>query len=314
MGELESQTSTLGQLKAIIRRDLKLSPDTPIPDDMSLSAAPQGGEVEYDSLDILLVLTSVEKAFGVTIIAQPGSQAIFENITRFAEHIDQLRADSGPGKPAPAMASPPAANGKHRPDRVSPRTTSPSVKPAVTSAVGPDPAADAAAGLAGLPHRDPFRFVTRYTTIVPGQSGLGEWKITGSEAFFQGHFPGNPIVPGVLISEAMAQVCGLVQGSGRRKFPTLTDDTKQALDTPEGQPPTDTLMALVHVNVKFRSPVQPPAVVVISASTAAELDQLIRFEVTARVQGQIVAQGQLTLGPLIPNLQRATVSSSASAS
>ena len=57
-----------------------------------------------------------------------------------------------------------------------------------------------------LPHRSPFLFVDEVTALVPGQSGAGLWHLTGDEWFFQGHFPGRPTLPGVLMCEAIAQM------------------------------------------------------------------------------------------------------------
>jgi 3-hydroxyacyl-[acyl-carrier-protein] dehydratase len=57
-----------------------------------------------------------------------------------------------------------------------------------------------------LPHRPPFLFVDAVTALVPGESATGTWRLTGEEWFFQGHFPGRPTLPGVLMCEAIAQV------------------------------------------------------------------------------------------------------------
>src|SRR5271170_1783417 len=60
-----------------------------------------------------------------------------------------------------------------------------------------------------LPHRSPFLFVTAVTDVEPGLSARGRWDLTGDEAFFAGHFPGRPTLPGVLMVEALAQLGGI---------------------------------------------------------------------------------------------------------
>ncbi|MGW8271844.1 MAG: 3-hydroxyacyl-ACP dehydratase FabZ [Thermodesulfovibrionales bacterium] len=61
-----------------------------------------------------------------------------------------------------------------------------------------------------LPHRYPFLLVDRVVELVPNEKAVGIKNVTVNEPFFQGHFPGNPIMPGVLIVEAMAQVSGVL--------------------------------------------------------------------------------------------------------
>ena len=57
-----------------------------------------------------------------------------------------------------------------------------------------------------IAHREPFLFVDEITELVPGQQAKGRWRLRGDEPFFEGHFPGEPTLPGVLMCEAIAQL------------------------------------------------------------------------------------------------------------
>src|SRR5262245_30697774 len=73
--------------------------------------------------------------------------------------------------------------------------------------------------LQSLPHGPEFRFLDGLTALVPGCTGAGEYRLRGDEPFLRGHFPGQPLMPGVLLIEAAAQLAGIIAQSDPQHGP-----------------------------------------------------------------------------------------------
>lgn len=131
--------------------------------------------------------------------------------------------------------------------------------------------------LRALPHGPEFRFVDRLLTLEPGVSGTGEYRVRGDEPFLRGHFPGEPLMPGVLLAEAAAQLAGVVAQSD----PTI--------------PPLAGLKLTALRAVKILGSARPGQVVQLEARVLGRLGNLIQAQATARVGDQLVLEAQLTL-------------------
>ncbi|MGK7888303.1 MAG: 3-hydroxyacyl-ACP dehydratase FabZ [Leptolyngbyaceae cyanobacterium] len=126
-----------------------------------------------------------------------------------------------------------------------------------------------------LPHRYPFALVDRIIDYVPGEKAVGIKNVTFNEPQFQGHFPGRPIMPGVLIVEAMAQVGGIV----------LT----QLPNVPDGL-----LMFAGIDKVRFRRPVVPGDQLVMTVELlSVKRMRFGKMRGQATVDGQLAAEGEL---------------------
>lgn len=125
-----------------------------------------------------------------------------------------------------------------------------------------------------LPHRYPFALVDRIIEYVPGERAVGLKNVTFNEPQFQGHFPGRPIMPGVLIVEAMAQVGGIV----------LTQ-----------MPGVDGLCMFAGIDkVRFRRPVVPGDQLIMSVTLLVVKRQRFgKMQARAEVDGQVVCEGEL---------------------
>lgn len=128
-----------------------------------------------------------------------------------------------------------------------------------------------------LPHRYPFLLVDRVLECVPGSHIRAYKNITINEPFFQGHFPGVPIMPGVLILEALAQTGGLLAAAGMKD----NLDDKLFLFT-----------GLDHV--KFRRQVIPGDRLDLECSNMRMKLKMCKLDAKATVEGQIAAEAQIT--------------------
>jgi 3-hydroxyacyl-[acyl-carrier-protein] dehydratase len=137
-----------------------------------------------------------------------------------------------------------------------------------------------------LPHRPPFRFLSEITGFAAGQSGEAIWRVTGDEGMLAGHFPGFPIVPGTLITEALAQLSGLVA------FYPFSKGTGATACPPEipGRPAT-----LAHTEVRFNESVIPPAAILLRSRLRRAVGTFRQFDVSAECNDHVVARGELTL-------------------
>lgn len=144
------------------------------------------------------------------------------------------------------------------------------------------PLFDLEALLPVLPHRPPFLFVDRVMKLEPGKSIVAERTLRPEEPQFIGHFPGQPIMPGVLIAEALAQTSGLLIG--------LSEMAGAA--APPARPKA---FYLATTNLKFTHPAVPGEVLVLRASADRQFGGLHRFNVEATAGRNLVATGSLTL-------------------
>lgn len=128
-----------------------------------------------------------------------------------------------------------------------------------------------------LPHGPEFRFVDRLLELDPGKNGVGEFTLRGDEVWLPGHFPGEPMIPGVLLIEAAAQLAGIVAQS----------------DPDLGALPR---LRLTAVNrAKIMGAIKPGETVELRASIEGRLQGLIQAKASAVVEGREILSCGLTL-------------------
>ena len=125
-----------------------------------------------------------------------------------------------------------------------------------------------------LPHRPPFLLVDRLESCEPGESAVGIHEVREDAFWCVGHFPGNPVMPGVLIAEALAQVAALIHLAAH----------------PDAAGSTVLLAGMDKL--RFRKPVRPGDTLRLEVQAAGSRRGIYRFEATATVDGARVANGQ----------------------
>ena len=125
-----------------------------------------------------------------------------------------------------------------------------------------------------LPHRYPFLLIDRVTYLEPALKARGYKNVTANESFFQGHFPGNPIMPGVLIIEALAQL-GCVAMLVKEEYKNMIG-----------------LFAGID-NVRFKKQVVPGDKLELSVELVKLKGVIGKFKGEAKVDGQIVAEAEV---------------------
>lgn len=140
--------------------------------------------------------------------------------------------------------------------------------------------------LSYLPHRPPFVFVRELVKCDPGKLVEATTSFAADDPIFTGHFPGNPLVPGVILTEALAQTAGIAAASGYAEVPK----------------PLFYLSAIR--SMKFFRPIRPGEQVALRAERLGQMDELVQFKVEASVNGVRVAEGQLVLSVASASLAR----------
>ena len=131
-----------------------------------------------------------------------------------------------------------------------------------------------------IPHRYPFLMIDRVVDIVAGASAVGVKTVSANEPYFQGHFPQRPVMPGVLIIEAMAQTAAVLV------VQTLGPDA-------EGK-----LVYFMSVdNARFRKPVFPGDTLYVHVHKRKQRGNVWKFDCAAKVDGKLVAEA--TIGAMI---------------
>jgi 3-hydroxyacyl-[acyl-carrier-protein] dehydratase len=131
--------------------------------------------------------------------------------------------------------------------------------------------------LSFLPHGPEFRFLDRVVELDRGKHGRGEYTLRADEPFLRGHFPGSPLMPGVLVVEACAQLAGVV-----------------AQSDPTREPLRDLKLTALR-SIKIVGAILPGETVQLEAKVTGRMAGLVQASVSARVGDRAILQGDVTL-------------------
>ncbi len=135
-----------------------------------------------------------------------------------------------------------------------------------------------------IPHRPPFLFVESIIRFKYDKSIVGTYLIKEDEPYFKGHFPGNPIMPGVIILDALAQTSGLLWG--------FTEQIKNADENAED---SQTLFYLASSKIKFLEPAYPGDLLELRAVSDRNFGRIYSYSIQANVGRKVIVEGTLAL-------------------
>ena len=139
--------------------------------------------------------------------------------------------------------------------------------------------------MALLPHRPPFLFVDYVTSFTCNKKIETERRLREDEPFFKGHFPQKPIMPGVLVTDALAQTSGLLWGFSKQ----ITEGEDESKDKPPE------IFFLAAVNMKYLNPAYPGDTLHMTSNMENHFGTLYTYTVEAIVKQKLIAKGKLTL-------------------
>ncbi|NLD94194.1 MAG: hypothetical protein GX639_16170 [Fibrobacter sp.] len=135
-----------------------------------------------------------------------------------------------------------------------------------------------------LPHRPPFLFVDKVIRLIPDKMIVTERLLLESESYFAGHFPGKPIMPGVLVTDALAQTSGLLWGFSKQ-IGNGDPDSKVKRE----------IFFLAAANMKYTHPAVPGDTLRMTATKDTSFGAFHSFIVEATAGRNVIAKGTLTL-------------------